>query len=110
LLTAVYAADAPAWLRDVPAVETLRRVWARQYHLVAGAVTWRAAEDIPPSAVFSSSPYDTDAHDARKRTTQWVGDKVHVTETCDEGSPRLITHVSAGEFIMRAFPNWCGVV
>jgi transposase len=29
----------------------------------------------------------------QKRETTWVGYKVHVTETCDEDAPRLITHV-----------------
>ena len=32
LLGAVYAVDAPAWLRAVPAVETLRRVWLQEYY------------------------------------------------------------------------------
>ena len=70
LLTAVYDAAAPAWLRELPAVETLRRVWVQQYHLIEGAVRWRGSEDIPPAAVFISSPYDGDAHYARKHTTQ----------------------------------------
>src|SRR5215217_7592613 len=52
-----------------------------------------AEHGIPPSALFVSSPYDTDAHLGRKRTTQWVGYKAHLTETCDEGRPHLITHV-----------------
>ncbi len=93
LLAAAYAPDAPAWLREIPAVETLRRVWVQQFQLVEGATRWRAAEDIPPAAVFIGSPYDADAHDARKGTTSWVGYKIHLTETCDDGLPRLITHV-----------------
>src|SRR5262249_46655752 len=32
LLTAVYAPEAPAWLREVSAVETLRRVWVQQFY------------------------------------------------------------------------------
>jgi len=32
-------------------------------------------------------------HDARKYTTQWVGYKVHLTETCEDDAPHLITHV-----------------
>jgi len=93
LLGAVYAADAPAWLRAIPALDTLRRVWVQQYHRDDGAVRWRASEDIPPSALFISSPHDGDAHYARKRTTQWVGYKVHLTETCDSDLPHLITNV-----------------
>ena len=29
----------------------------------------------------------------KKRTTLWVGYKVHFTQTCDEEAPQLITHV-----------------
>jgi transposase len=33
------------------------------------------------------------AHYSKKRTTSWVGFKVHLTETCEQDSPHLITHV-----------------
>ncbi|GAC1613936.1 MAG: hypothetical protein NVS4B3_28420 [Gemmatimonadaceae bacterium] len=94
LLHALYAADAPAWLRDIPAVETLRRMWIQQYVLVDDTLHWRTdAHGIPPSLLFISSPYDVDAHYAKKRTTEWVGYKVHLSETCDDDLPHLITHV-----------------
>ncbi len=93
LLIAIYAVDAPRWLREVPAVDTLRRVWIQQYHLVDGAVHWRAEGDIPSATTFISSPHDLDAHYAKKRTTQWVGYKVHLTETCEEDLPHLVTQV-----------------
>lgn len=94
LLTAVYAAEAPTWLRAVPAVELLRRVWIQNFLQTAEGVRWRTDEDgIPPSSHFISSPYDAEAHYARKRTTSWVGYKVHLTETCDDDTPHLITHV-----------------
>jgi transposase len=60
---------------------------------------WRTEEfGVPPAARYISSPYDLDAHLAQKRSTQWVGYKLHLTETCDEDLPSLITHVetSAG--------------
>jgi transposase len=93
LLAVIYAASAPRWLREVPAVQTLRQVWVQQYQLVAGTVQWRVADNIPPATTFISSPYDRDAHYAKKRTTQWVGYKVHVTETCADDLPQLITDV-----------------
>jgi transposase len=94
LLTAIYAAEAPTWLREVPAVDLLRRVWVQNFLQTAQEVRWRTDEDgIPPSSHFISSPYDAEAHDARKRTTSWVGYKVHLTETCDDDAPHLITHV-----------------
>jgi transposase len=95
LLAALYAADAPRWLREMPAVETLRQVWVQQYYLMEETVQWRSIEEhgIPPAHLFINSPYDPDAHCAAKRSTQWVGYKVHLTETCDAGCPRLITNV-----------------
>jgi transposase len=93
LLAAIDHADAPSWLREVPAVATLRRVWMQNYWWDGTQLHWRAADNIPPAAQFISSPYDSEAHYARKHTTQWVGYKVHLTETCDDDLPHLITNV-----------------
>jgi transposase len=94
LLGAVYAPEAPPWLREVPAVETLRRVWVQQFYMEGEALHWRTEEQgVPPAARFISSPHDRDAHYAQKRSTQWVGYKVHVTETCEDDLPRLVTNV-----------------
>lgn len=94
LLTALHAEDAPGWLRELPAIETLHRVWVQNYLRVADSIRWRGADDIPPAAIFVSSPHDPDAHLAKKEATQWVGYKVHLTESCDDELPRLIVHVA----------------
>jgi transposase len=93
LLAAVDHPDALPWLREVPAVAILRRVWMQNYWWDGTQLRWREAGNIPPAAQFISSPYDVDAHYARKYTTQWVGYKVHITETCEDDAPHLITHV-----------------
>ncbi len=93
LLAAVRDDDAPPWLRGIPAVETLRRVWIQQFIVEDEALRWRVTEELPPAARFISSPYDLDAHYAKKRTTTWVGYKVHLTETCEDDLPPLITRV-----------------
>jgi transposase len=93
LLAAVDHSDAPPWLREVPAVAILRRVWIQNYLWDGTQLRWREADNIPPAARFLSSPYDPEAHYARKHTTQWVGYKVHITETCEDDLPHLITHV-----------------
>ncbi len=36
LLAAIYAADAPAWLREIPAVQILRRIWIQNYVWIEG--------------------------------------------------------------------------
>lgn len=96
LYQAATGADAPAWLRRVPAVETLRRVWVQQFDAPdeAGAVRWRRQEDEPPAALLINSPYDPEARYGKKRSTVWTGYKVQVTETCDAERPHLITHVA----------------
>jgi transposase len=94
LLTALYAPPTPQWLRYVPAVELLRRVWGQQFYFEAGQVHWRTEKaGLPPSGLFLSSPYEVEARYAKTQTTSWVGYKVHVTETCDDTAPHLIPHV-----------------
>lgn len=93
LLNAVYAADAPEWLRKVPAVEQLRRTWMHQYYIIEGELRRREAKDLPPAGVRSDSPYDPEAHYGTKRGVDWVGYKLHVTETCDDDLPHLIVHI-----------------
>src|SRR5919109_64402 len=93
LLAAVEHPDTPPWLREVPAVAILRRVWIQNYWWDGTQLQWREADNIPPAARFISSPYDPEAHYARKHTTQWVGYKVHITETCEDDQPHLITHI-----------------
>ena len=95
VLTAVYAPAAPPWLRTVPAVETLRRVWLQQYYAPedAGATHWRKDDDVPPASRMINSPHDVDARYTYKRSSSWIGYKVQVTETCDPALPHLITDV-----------------
>ncbi len=113
LLAAVLSPDAPAWLREIPAVIPLGRVWLQNFQIVSvddesgtkddadhtklqtTRVVWRtSSEGIPPSLLMIASPYDPETSYAKKRSTTWIGYKVHLTETCDADRPRLITHVA----------------
>jgi transposase len=49
---------------------------------------------MPPGAQTIESPYDPEARYHTKRTTRWTGYTVHLTETCDEETPHLITQVA----------------
>lgn len=93
LLEAVYAAKAPTGLRELQAVQLLRRVWVHQYETVDGQLHWRDPKNSPPPAIRLDTPYEPEARYGTKRTTSWVGYKVHVSETCDTDAPHLITHV-----------------
>jgi transposase len=83
----------PDWLQEIPAVQTLRQVWAEQYTEPPAPLRWRAVDEQAPSAEMIASPYDPDARYSAKRGIAWVGYKVHLTETCDEGQPAVITQV-----------------
>jgi transposase len=48
LLSAINDPAAPRWLRQVPAVEVLRRVWIQQYLIDEGQLRWRKSEELPP--------------------------------------------------------------
>jgi transposase len=91
--SAVDHPDAPPWLREIPAVAIRRRVWSQTHWWEGAQLRWREADNIPPAAQCISSPDDAEAHDARRHTPQRVGDKVHLTETCDDDLPHLITPV-----------------
>jgi transposase len=93
LLTWIRADGVPEWLRAIPAVEILRRVWVQQFWMQEGHLHFRSNDHIPPSSLLISSPYDPGAHLSIKRETVWTGYKVHVTETCDDELAHLIIHV-----------------
>ena len=93
LLEAVYDSSAPAWLREVPAVDVLRRVLVQNYTRVIyedgrEVIKRREKEPegdgLPPGHIRIASPYDTDARWGVKRDEFWLGYKLHVTETCDD--------------------------
>ena len=76
LLEAIYSDQAPAWLREVPGMETLRRVWLQQYYLEEEKVRWRTSQEgLPPAARMINSPYDVEGRYSVKRSTSWTGYK-----------------------------------
>jgi transposase len=92
LLEAIYDESSPAWLRELPAVDVLRRVLVQNYtRTITGSkevIKRREKEPegdgLPPGQARIASPYDTDARWGVKREEFWLGYKLHVTETCDD--------------------------
>ena len=84
------------WLRELPAVDVLRRVLVQNYtRTITGTgkevIKRREKEPegdgLPPGHARIASPYDTDARWGVKREEFWLGYKLHVTETCDDAPP-----------------------
>ncbi len=83
----------PLGLAELEAVRVLRQVWEQQYSVVDGHCHWRETKELAPAAQLITTPHDQDARYSVKRSTIWIGYKAHLTETCDEELPHLITHV-----------------
>ena len=93
LLTAIYSETAPPWLRELPAVDVMLRVWRQQYYLEMGQLQWRTDKNLPPFKLLIVSPDDIEARNRTKRETNWSGYAVHLTETCQPDTLNLITNV-----------------
>jgi transposase len=113
LLEAAYDRGSPAWLRELPAIETLRVVLLQNYtravHADGREVVKRrekapGGDGLPPAHKRIASPYDTEARWGVKTDEAWLGYKLHVTETCDDAPP---CGCGAGDGRGRAaaFPN-----
>lgn len=93
LMEKIYQESTPSSIRSLAEVETLRQVWLQQYYAPTDKVELRNAIDSPSSALKIVSPYDIEARNSKKRSTEWMGYKVHLTETCDQELPHLIVNV-----------------
>jgi transposase len=94
LLAALAAPEAPPRLRELPASGLLRRIWEQQFDVSSGQVRLCEAQELPPVAEQIETPHEPDARYGAKRSHHWVGYKVHLTETCDDDAPHLVTQVA----------------
>jgi len=104
LLDALDRAGAPPDAAALPEVAVLRRVWARHFERDKAEADDRSASEPGSGRVRMrpvqgrgpadrvESPYDIDARFRSKHATKWTGYMVHLTETCDEGTPRLVVN------------------
>jgi hypothetical protein len=80
-------------------VVAVRQILVQNYHRdPAGRLRWRDDEGdagLPPPAARIVSPYDRAARYSRRgQVTRWTGYLAHVTETCAEDAPDVITDVA----------------
>lgn len=86
-------------LWELPGVEILRQIWLQQFWIEYPEgeeqyqVHLRVDDNQPPGDKRIHSPYDVECRYCKKRSTEWVGYKVHLTETCEDDTANIITHV-----------------
>jgi transposase len=88
--------DAPELLHDIRERQCLEQVWQQQYEFTLddpSQVQWREKTQLPPASERIASPHDLEARYSCKGSTEWIGYKLHVTETCEPDAPHFITHV-----------------
>lgn len=88
-------ADQQPALLKLEKIETLKKAWQQHYTRdeTGDKVRWRHGKETLRAAASIESPYDTQAKYSRKDVTKWTGYKVHLSETCDDQLPHLITNV-----------------
>lgn len=94
LLAALAQPSTPPALTVCEAVQTLQLVWQQQFLPENGQLRLRRQGEMPPALTMIQSPYDPEARYSEKRQLQWEGYKVHLSESCDEALPPLITQVA----------------
>jgi IS5 family transposase len=95
LLAQMAAPDTPEALQQLSAVSVWQTCWQQEYAPgAAGTLEWRDPKACPVASERLESPYEPEARFATKRQLQWVGDKTHLSETCDEDLPHLVTNVT----------------
>lgn len=85
---------APAELKGLPKVQVLSTVWAQQFREAQGQMVYKDLKKYDGHTQIQN-PHDPEARYSRKRNFEWLGDKVQLTETDDEGYPHIITDIVA---------------
>jgi transposase len=93
LLACIQQAPELQWLHSLPAIQTLSEVWKQQYRGAQGQVSRLTPKEMLPVGEWIRSPYDPEVRYGKKRSFEWVGYKVHLSECCDDDLPHLITQV-----------------
>jgi transposase len=84
----------PTEISNLPEVQILKTVWTQQFREMEGQVVFCEKVNSDGHRMIST-PHDPEARYSKKRGTEWIGGKVQVTETDDEGYPHLITDIAA---------------
>jgi transposase len=92
LLESLAEPGAPEGLDKLPKVQILRRVWERHYQRDDNGVRFKTKRELSRASEAVESPYDDEARYRKRSGTIWTGYIVHVSETCDDDIPNLLTN------------------
>ncbi len=93
LLDLVTQPDAPKGLDKLAMIAALRLVWERHYVREGKKVRFKHKKELANAPPGLDSPYDPEARFRHRGNTNWVGYIAHLSESCDDDNPHLITHV-----------------
>lgn len=81
----------------LPTVQSLVTLWEYHYKRTdeedGPNLRWKSNKEMTKKKPTIESPYDTEVRYRRRCGTTWVGYIAHLSETCDDDSCHLITHV-----------------
>lgn len=93
VLDALEAQSTPEEVKRTQRIKILKQVWDTHFDRTQEGIRWKDSKEFPRVAERIQSPYDPEMHYSTKRSTEWSGYKVHVTESCDAEEMHVITHV-----------------
>ncbi|GAA5504534.1 IS5 family transposase ISAcma45 [Deinococcus xinjiangensis] len=95
LLELLEKKGAPEGGLNLEEVQALKKCWHRQFIMERNVLRFRMRVELEKDRPMQlESPYDTEVRYSTKRGREWRGYKVHLTETCDDDLPHLVTHVA----------------
>ncbi len=94
LLQLVTRGDAPPQAQTVAAIEHLQHILGVHFTILPSGPCLKSAEDMKSLSPCAESPYDPEARFCSRQNHRWFGYSVHLTESCDEDKPHLVTLVT----------------
>lgn len=89
------------WLINLPKIIHLTTILKRHFTQTATGLIYKSKTEVASLTPEAESPYDPEVRYRRRNQNTWVGYQAHLTETCDDDYPHLITSVatsSASEY------------
>ena len=97
LLKRLATSDIAAEGKALKTVQVLEELWPYHYEYNneedGVSLRWKSDKQLAKKTPTIESPYDTDVRYRRRCGTTWTGYITHLSETCDDDSCHLITHV-----------------